>query len=206
MVKRKRSNKEKANIAIEALKEGRTIVDQEKIIKIEYELLSEDWCLRDKYVLDKLGASGVLFGLVGVALGTVGQNLWAVKLCLLFIGAYFSLVLSISVAKDTYYRDGTEQLLRFLSKELGISNTLKEMQDKEGFPDSLKKANLQFTRKINMESEQSSLKNMGWLINWLVKRNTFGWILRFYIFTFLVFTVLFITIICEQIWDWELPI
>ncbi|MFO8101531.1 MAG: hypothetical protein R6U37_05105 [Dehalococcoidia bacterium] len=175
-------------------------MDKEKIKKIEYELLYEDWCLRDKYVLDKLGASGVLFGLVGIALGTVGEELWAVKLCLLFIGAYFSLVISISVAKDTYYRDGTEKLLRFLSRELGIRDTLEEMQVRGDFPETLKSADLGFPRKIKMDTDGSSLRN------WLVNRATFRWILGFYLFTFLVFAGLFVTILGEQIWDWEFPI
>jgi len=121
-------------------------------LEAEYRECSEDWRLRDKYVLDKLPAAGILFGLLGVALGTLPPETHLIKVLLVLIGGLFSIVLSISVAKDTYYRDGTEKLLRHLSARLGINNSLQTLKSLEDFED------LQFTRKIKIKRDRYSLR------------------------------------------------
>ncbi len=163
---------------------------------IEYGQLCEDWRSRDRYVLDKLGAAGILFGLLGVALGTIPSTAWVIKLGLVLIGALFSFILSISIAKDTYYRDGTEKLLKCLSAQLGISGYLKSeesLKDVEG---------LEFTRKIAIKSDKYLLrlpKGLKWLQNPLLKRSTFTWILVFYLVSFFIFAILFIMILVDSL-------
>lgn len=172
-------------------------------LELEYRELCEDWRWRDKYVLDKLGVAGILFGLLGVALGTIPSTAWVIKLCLVLIGALFSFILSISIAKDTYYRDGTEKLLRRLSAQLGIRSSLRALVSLEDVED------LEFTRKIEIKRDKYSLrlpKWFKWLQNPLLNRKTFRWILAFYLTAFLIFISLFILILVNWIGGLNLPI
>lgn len=179
---------------------------EEARLESEYRECCQDWRWRDKYVLDKLGAAGILFGLVGVALGTIPPTAWVVKIGLLIIGAFFSFILSISVIKDTYYRDGTEKLLRRLSARLGINNSLQALKSLEGFDDGLNFQELQFPRKISIQRDKSSLMIPKRLRDWLLDRGTFRWILGFYLVSFSVFVALIILILVNRIWGLNLPV
>jgi len=187
-------------------------------LELEYRELCEDWRWRDKYVLDKLSAAGILFGLIGVALGALPSTAWVIKLCLAFIGALFSFILSISVAKDTYYRDGTEELLRRLSIKLGISGSLQNLESLKVFLDDRDRPFSEFPRKIKIKEEESSLKIPGWLRDclpeqltfWLrdclLKQSTFKWILAFYLVSLVIFAGLFVLILVNSICKLNLPI
>jgi hypothetical protein len=78
--------------------------NERELLKMEYEQLCNDYRQHDKYVLDKLSAAGILFGLLGIAVAQI-QDFW-LKIILLVLGILFGCICSISVAKDTYYRDG----------------------------------------------------------------------------------------------------
>ena len=188
-----------------------SLTEPERIkLENEYRACCEDWRLRDKYVLDKLSVAGILFMLLGVALGTIDSPV--IKLCLLFIGGLFAFVLSISVAKDTYYRDGTEQLLRRLSAQLNINNSLQTLESLEGFDDGLNFQELQFPRKVSIQRDKYSVGFPNWLswLSWLTKkllnRGTFRWILAFYLVSFSIFIILFILILVNWICRLNLPI
>ncbi len=174
-------------------------------LELEYRELCEDWRWRDKYVLDKLAAAGVLFGLLGFAISNIPENNHLIKLCLLFIGGLFSIILSISVIKDTYYRDGTEKLLRRLSAQLGINSSLQSLKSLKGFKDGLNFKKLQFSRKISINPNKSSLKIPPWLRNCLLKQPTFGWILVFYLGSLLIFIILIGLLVFDWIAGSPLP-
>ncbi len=184
---------------------------EEAKLLTEYQQLCEDWRSRDRYVVDKLGAAGILFGLLGVALGTIPSSAWLIKLILVLIGAFFSLLLSISIAKDTYYRDGTEKLLKRLSAKLSLNDSLQTLKALEGFNDGLDFSKLKFLRKIKIQPDKSSLVIRTWfrkwLRKWLLKQQTFSWILAFYLISFFIFVILFILILVDSlIWWLNLPI
>jgi len=179
---------------------------EEAKLEAEYRECCQDWRWRDKYVLDKLGAAGILFMLLGVALGTIPPESYILKLGLLLIGALFSFILSISVAKDTYYRDGTEKLLRRLSTQLNINNSLQTLESLQGFDDGLNFQELKFPRKISIQRDKSSLKLPKRLRDWLLNRGTFRWILGFYLLALIIFVSLFILILVSKIWGLCLPI
>lgn len=176
---------------------------EEAKLEAEYRECCQDWRWRDKYVLDKLGAAGILFMLLGVALGTIPPESYILKLGLLLIGALFSFILSISVAKDTYYRDSTEKLIRRLSARLGISSSLQTLESLEDFEE------LQFTRKIRIKRDKYSLrlpKWLKWLENPLLSRGTFNWILGFYLVSLVIFVSLFVLILFTWLCGLNLPI
>ena len=184
-------------------------------LESEYKELCHDWRLRDKYVLDKLPAAGILFGLLGVAVAYIPSTLWWIKLSLLSIGSLYAMVLSISVAKDTYYRDGTTALLKRLFLGLNIHSsfqTLKSIQAESYPEDGLDLQELQFPRKISIRQDKSTIKLWGptvlkdWLRNWLLVRATFRWILAFYLVSFSIFVTLFILILVNHICKLNLPI
>lgn len=173
-------------------------------LRDEYRECCEDWRWRDKYVLDKLSAAGILFMLLGVALGSIDSHI--IKLCLLAIGSLFSLILSISVAKDIYYRDGTEKLLRRLSAQLGIGTSLQTLKSLKDFDDGLDFQDLQFPRKISIQRDKSSLAIPKRFRDWLLNRGTFKWILAFYLGSLLIFAILFILILVNWKCGLNLPI
>lgn len=175
-------------------------------LRDEYRECCVDWRWRDKYVLDKLSAAGILFMLLGVALGTIPRESYIIRLCLLAIGSLFSLLLVISIAKDTYYRDGSEKLVRRLSAQLGISDSLQTLKSLKGFDDGLNFQDLQFPRKISIKRDKSSLALPKRLRNWLLDRRTFKLILAFYLGSLSIFTILFILILVNLICGLSLPI
>lgn len=179
---------------------------EEAKLEIEHSECCQDWRWRDKYVLDKLSAAGILFMLLGVALGTMPPESHLIKLFLLLIGGLFCIILSISVAKDTYYRDGSAALLKRLSAQLGISSSLQTLNSLEGFDDGLNFQELQFPRKISIERDKSSLLIPKRLRDWLLNQGTFRWILAFYLISFAIFAALFIVILVNWICGLNLPI
>ena len=186
---------------------------KERRLENEYRELCSDWWQRDKYVLDKLSAASILFGLLGLAVGSIPPDRPLIKLFLLFAGAIFSIILCISVAKDTLHRDATEALLIRLAAKLRITNSLKDLEllrDSEhpvGFDDGLDFQELRFPRKIKILSDKSSLKVFpGRLRNWFQKRTTFKWILAFYMISFGIFAILFILVLVNWIYGLNLPI
>lgn len=174
-------------------------------LESEYKELCQDWRWRDKYVLDKLAAAGILFGLIGVAMGIIPPTAWVAKLFLLSIGALFSIILSISVAKDTHYRDGTEKLLIRLSTRLGINSSLQTLKSLD-FDDGLNFEELQCPRKISIQRDKSSLRVPKRLRNWLLNRGAFRWILAFYLVSLSIFLTLFILILVNYTCGLNLPI
>jgi len=178
---------------------------EEAKLEAEYRECCQDWRWRDKYVLDKLGAAGILFGLLGVALGIIPPGSHIIKLFLLLIGSFFSIILSISVAKDTYYRDGTEKLLRRLSTQLNINNSLQTLESLQGFDDGLNFQELQFPRKISIQRDKSSIALPKRLRDWLLNQRTFRWILAFYLGSFIIFLILIGLLLFDWIWGSCLP-
>ncbi|MBU7009260.1 MAG: hypothetical protein HXS46_01115 [Theionarchaea archaeon] len=96
--------------------------------EMEYKELCKDWRLRDKYVLDKLSAAGILFALLGFAIATAHESEYWIRSLLATVGVFFSLVLCISVFKDILYRDSTEKLIRCLSDALRIENSFEKVK------------------------------------------------------------------------------
>jgi len=174
-------------------------------LESEYKELCQDWRWRDKYVLDKLPSAGILFTILGVAVFYIPSTLWWVKLCLLSIGSLYSIVLSISVAKDTHYRDGTEKLLIRLSTRLGINSSLQTLKSLD-FDDGLNFEELQCPRKISIQRDKSSLRVPKRLRNWLLNRGAFRWILAFYLVSLSIFLTLFILILVNYTCGLNLPI
>jgi len=189
--------------------------DKEKL-EIEYKELCQDWRSRDKHVLDKLSATGILFALLGLAMATVPKCEYPVRLLLGFIGTFFSLILSISIFKDIYYREGTEKLLICLSKHLCIEKSLHNLN----YQKCLKlerqqyfKNDLKFPRKIKIDLEEvfksgkitkseeplGSLAFPKCLKIILSNRTTFNWIFYFYFASFFIF--LFVTL--KILYDWS---
>ncbi len=180
---------------------------EKRKLESEYRELCRDWWERDKNVLARLPAAGILFTLLGVAVYYIPSTLWWLKLCPLSIGSLYSLVLNISVAKDIYYRDGTEKLLRRLSARLGIDSSLQSLKSLKGFDDGLDLHELQFPRKIRIQPDKFSLSPLPqWLTKRLVARRTFRWILAFYLVSFSIFLTLIILILVNHRWGINLPI
>ena len=123
-----------------------------EILKLEYQELNNDWRLRDGYVLNKLGTSVIFVILIGVSFGWLqGQKI--AQICILTCGILFVLVNIISIYKDMYYRDATEELIRIITDKLGISNILKDMVNN----DTLNISGSNFTRKMTTNLNYSSL-------------------------------------------------
>ena len=186
---------------------------EERRLENEYRELCNDWWQRDKYILDKLSGASILFGLLGLAVSNVPPERPLIKLILLFAGAFFSMILCISMAKDMLYRDGTEALLIRLAARLRITDSLKDLEhrkdlDDKDFSDGLEFRELQFPRKVKIRSDKSSLMVLpGWWVrHWIEKQPTFRWLLSFYAISFVVFLVLFILILVNWIFCLNLPI
>lgn len=107
--------------------EQRKLDDEGRRLEIEYQELGLDWRQRDKNVLDKLMGAGILFAILGIAAVTLPTTLAWLKIVLLLIGAFFSIILCISVTKDILYRDGSEKILIFLANKLKISDSLRDL-------------------------------------------------------------------------------
>jgi len=189
--------------------ENRTASENAKLAS-EYKECCEDWRLRDRYVLDKLSAAGILFALVGVASGTIPEGSHLIRLFLLGIGGLFSLILTISITKDIYYRDGTERLMRRLCVRLGVASALQRLGELPVF-DGLdtyinSPQDSQFPRKVGMDRDRSLPELPRPLRNWLLNRHTFRWILAFYLGSFFVFATLFVLVVINWVYGRDLPI
>ena len=161
---------------------------ERELLKIEYKELCQDWRTRDKYVLDKLGIIGILFALLGLAIAGISEDQHLIRLSLALIGVFFTLVLSISVFKDIYYRDGTQKLLKCLSGYMGIKSVLEESGCQ---PEIL--SDLLFSRKIKVNLKDTSLESLrmpGGFKENLRKQDTFKWIFCFYLACFIVFLII----------------
>lgn len=190
-------------------KEPKELSDEERhLLELEYREVCQDWRQRDKYVLDKLSTSGLLFGLIGIAFGTIGEGHEIIELCILLIGIFFSFMLAISVAKDTYYRDASEKLGGSLALRLGIPDYLQKIEplvsklyvDKKG-----DKSTLNFPRKISIKRDESSIMVWGRLRDTLLDRTTFNWILAFYLGSCLIFINLLILLLMDWRCGLDLP-
>lgn len=186
----------------------------ERALENEYRELCNDWWQRDKAVLEKLSAASILFGLLGLAVASIPPDRPLIKVVLLFAGALFSVVLCISVAKDTLYRDGTQALLTRLAAKLHITNSLKDLafltdaDHPVGFDDGLDFQELQFPRKVKIWSYKPFSPRVfpGWLVNWIQKQSTFKWILAFYMVAVGIFVILLILVLVNWICCLNLPI
>lgn len=169
-------------------------IKDRKLLEIEYKELCQDWRTRDKYVLDKLGAAGILFALLGLAIATIPEQKYLIRWLLALMGTFFSLTLSVSVFKDIYYRNNTEKMLKHLSKHLGITKSLQNLKYDD--------LTFEFGRKIHTkelkDTSLNSLKIPNFLKNFLRNRATFNWIFYFYLISFIIFLILLVAIS----WDW----
>lgn len=158
-----------------------------KILESEYIELCKDWRSRDKYVLDKLTTTGILFALLGLALATVPEDKYPIKLLIVSIGTLFSFTLCVSIFKDVYYRDGTEKLLRVLCEYLCIKGTMENLKSQVNF-----QGDVGFPRKIRMYSRDApeTLGISPCLKGFFKNRTTFNWIFYFYFGCFWFFLVL----------------
>jgi len=93
-------------------------------IRTEYEQLCEAWRLRDRYVMEKIN---YLFLLTGITAGSAWivsserysyTDLIGIRALIFFIGSMMSFVLNVSIARDIYYRDGTEELIKKLLRQV----------------------------------------------------------------------------------------
>ncbi len=176
---------------------------EKSVLEAEYGEACQDWRQRDKYVLDKLGTAALLYGIIGIAFGSFDDDKGLIiKLLLLVAGLFFSLILTISVAKDTYYQVGSEKLIRYLALKLGIADELNKSDnlksilyiDKKG-----KQATLDFPRKIYVKRDDPAIKIWKPLRNFLLNRTTFNWILLFYIISFLVFLTFIVILLVNWV-------
>ena len=129
------------------------IMNQEEMLNLEFTELCKDWRMRDKHVLDKLKGSYIFFTLIGLAIATTsGENYFA-RLLLALMGFYLALVFTISVFKDIYYRDGTENLLIHLFNCLKMRSGSENVFHNLGY---IIGSNLEFPRKINVDLGDTS--------------------------------------------------
>lgn len=151
-----------------------------KRLECEYIELCKDWRSRDKYVLDKLSATGILFVLLGLAMATVPQDDYLTRFILGFMGTFFSFILCLSIYKDIYYRDSTEKLIKCLSEWLGVGYSLHIIGCSSGYENELK-----FTRKVRK-------KEGHWIGKIFRGPSTFWVLLFFYVVLFLIFLIFLI--------------
>lgn len=181
--------------------------DDTKLLEMEYRELCSDWRQRDAYVLNKLSGAGILFSLIGLALANLNDDQYLIKLVLAGAGAFFSLILTISVTKDTRYRDGTEALIRLVGSKLGIPQALAALKDDPIAQNKITVTNLDIPRKVKVPLRQTSLvKGPRCLMNWLDRRTTFRWILSFYLLCCLAFIALFVLVLVDTFSGVTLPI
>lgn len=165
-----------------------------KRLECEYIELCKDWRSRDKYVLDKLSATGILFVLLGLAMATVPQDDYLTRFILGFMGTLFSFILCLSIYKDIYYRDGTEKLIKCLSEWLGVRYSLHIIGCSNGYENKLK-----FTRKVRKEEGH-------WLGKIFRGLPTFWSFLFFYVVLFLIFLIFLIStfVTLRNLYAWDI--
>jgi len=95
------------------------------LLALEYAQLCNDWRMRDGYMQNKLTGSVFVFSV----LGWVATALFDPKIDVpapipvrIFLGAAaYALIVFLSVAKDAYYRRGTEAAMMAIAKQLAGS-------------------------------------------------------------------------------------
>ena len=89
--------------------------------EIEYKECSEDWRNRDRLIWATLPVAAAVGAVtVAVAYGqSLADNLW-IRLCLLLIGVFLTLVMLISLIRHRMYQEGSEQQLQSLRVPLKI--------------------------------------------------------------------------------------
>ena len=185
--------------------------NEKRLLEYEYRELNADWRMRDGYVLTKLGGAGIIFSLLGLAVANLGPDQWGIKVILAAAGAFYSMILCISVAKDVHFRDSTGALLKHITRRLDIIGSIKkDLGADEPVTKAMEK--LDITRKLSIALEHTSLKKAcafppyKWMIMIIDKQTTFLWILSFYVFSFLAFLSLFIMIFVDRFSGIHLPI
>ena len=159
-----------------------------ELLKIEYRELCQDWRMRDKYVLDKLGVASILFALLGLAMAAIPDGKDVIRFLLASLGALYSFILCISIFKDIYYRDSTRKLIECLYEFLCIKNSLQNIHCEVVFEEGLR-----FPRKIKVkdlgETSYSRFpKPIRNILGSIFKdRDTLKWVFGFYFIVFIVF-------------------
>jgi hypothetical protein len=179
------------------------------LLIMEYQQLCQDWRQRDKNLLDKLVAAGILFALLGVVVSQ-SQFAW-VQLILLAFGGFFSFTCTVSTINDIKYRDGTEQLIRGIARRLNINEQFSQLGELKVF-DKIQKPNYEkiqkpndepdfsFLRKVPLDTQHLILPIPIWLKNWLTGRHTFNYVLWFYLISTLSFLVIFLIILFSYLY------
>ena len=142
--------------------EGKNLTDKErKQLENEYDQLCQDWRWRDKYVLDKLTGSGILFTLLILAIGNIQKPDSILRPFVFLGGVLFSIVSSISIYKDVVFRNGTEKAIVRIAKELGIKDAFQKLKELQQTTEGLKDDGLEFDkiktlRKIQPKKEKEN--------------------------------------------------
>lgn len=89
--------------------------------EVEYKECSEDWRHRDRLIWATLPvAATVAAVIVGVAYGQIlDDNLW-IRLGLLVIGVFLTVVMLISLIRHRMYQEGSQEQIRSLQVQLNI--------------------------------------------------------------------------------------
>ncbi|GEM_PF-5775898 len=100
------------------------------LLREEYRQLSADWRMRDDYIQTKFIRSAFVYSLLGVAIGWLSgktQAQWPFLIGIFILASAYTMIMLVSVIKDTYYRKGTEAalgiVLETLEKHCGPSET-----------------------------------------------------------------------------------
>jgi hypothetical protein len=90
---------------------------------IEYKECSEDWRHRDRLIWATLPVAATVAGvIVGVAYGYIPDDKLWIRLCLLLIGVFLTLVMLISLIKHRLFQEGSREQIRSLQIRLNIRN------------------------------------------------------------------------------------
>ena len=191
--------------------EGKNLTDKErKQLENEYDQLCQDWRWRDKYVLDKLTGSGILFTLLILAIGNIQKPDSILRPFVFLGGVLFSIVSSISIYKDVVFRNGTEKAIVRIAKELGIKDAFQQLRYLQPtINDGIEFHQIDTLRKIQPKIEKSYDVNflgvkLNCLKSWLYDRATFNWILFVYFSSTLAMFGLFIVSILALIFKWNI--
>ena len=92
-----------------------------ELLQEEYKQLCADWRMRDDYIQTKFIRSVFVYSLLGAAVGWLfepGQDHWPFLIGVLALGIGYTVIMLVSVAKDTYYRNGTAEAIEVVLKAL----------------------------------------------------------------------------------------
>jgi hypothetical protein len=94
--------------------------------EIEYKECSEDWRNRDRLIWATLPVAATVAGvIVGVAYGQIPDDKLWIRLCLLLLGVFLTLVMLISLIKHRFFQQGSEEQIQSLQKRLKIKGWYK---------------------------------------------------------------------------------